>query len=128
MIDETIEQSVTYIPKNYMILAIVLLLLINIIAFVLMGIDKGLAKRYSGHRSVGESKKPKKKSHHRYTRIPEKVLLGLAVIGGGFGILLGMIAFHHKTNPFRHPAFVNGVPIILLVELIGTLIFFASMI
>lgn len=39
------------------------------------------------------------------TRVPEAVLLGLALIGGTFGALLGMLVFRHKTGkntvPFR---------------------------
>lgn len=123
---EILEQSSVFISKELMLIAVAILLLINIIAFVLMGIDK---KRSKHHSRKNDGKEPKKKSkHHRKSRIPEAVLLGLAVCGGGFGILLGMIAFHHKTNSIRHPAFVNGVPIILLVELICALFVFASMI
>jgi uncharacterized membrane protein YsdA (DUF1294 family) len=37
--------------------------------------------------------------------VPEIVLLGLALIGGTFGALLGMLVFRHKTGrntvPFR---------------------------
>lgn len=39
------------------------------------------------------------------TRVPEIILLGLALIGGTFGALLGMLVFRHKTGkntvPFR---------------------------
>lgn len=31
-------------------------------------------------------------------RIPERVLLGLALIGGAFGALAGMLIFRHKTR------------------------------
>lgn len=95
------------IPKQYMIIFFSIVFVINVFAFILMGIDKRNSKR-----------------HKR--RIPEAVLLAFAVFGGGFGILLGMIAFHHKTNAARHTAFVNGVPIILLVELLIGLFFVAS--
>ena len=36
-------------------------------------------------------------------RIPEKVLLGLSLLGGAFGGIIGMYLFHHKT---RHWYFV----------------------
>ncbi len=87
------------IPKQYMWLICVVVLLINLTAYFLMGLDK--------HNAV---------KHKR--RIPERVLLGFAVCFGSIGILLGMLAFHHKTSKSRHPAFTTGVPIILLVQLL----------
>lgn len=54
-------------------------LLINLLLFLLMGIDKRAAKR-------------------KKWRIPERRLLTLGMIGGGFGGILGMIIFHHKTH------------------------------
>ena len=127
MEEEILEQSSIFISKNTMLLAVAILLLINIVAFVLMGIDKRRSKHYS-RKNNSKAAEKKSKRHRHKSRIPEAVLLTLAVCGGGFGILLGMIAFHHKTNSIRHPAFVNGVPIILLVELIFALFVFASMI
>lgn len=91
------------IPHKFMWLLLIIALLINLGAYLLMGIDKSRAK------------------HHK-RRIPESVLLGFAVCLGSIGILLGMLMFHHKTNGKRHPAFVTGVPVILLVELIGALL------
>ena len=54
-------------------------LLINLLLFLLMGIDKRAAKR-------------------KKWRIPERRLLTLGIIGGGFGGILGMLVFHHKTH------------------------------
>lgn len=34
---------------------------------------------------------------HRW-RIPERVLLGLALVGGAYGALAGMLIFRHKTR------------------------------
>ena len=51
----------------------------SFIALVLYGLDKGYAK--SGAR-----------------RIPERVLLGFSLLGGGIGGALGMILFRHKTK------------------------------
>ena len=70
------------------------LVLANLALFVLMGADKAAARRGS-------------------RRIPESALLGMAVIGGGAGGLLGMLLFRHKT---RKPAFVLGLPVIVLAE------------
>lgn len=49
------------------------------------------------------------KVHRR--RIPEAVLIAVAVLGGSPGILLGMGLFRHKT---RKPLFFIGVPAVLL--------------
>lgn len=72
----------------------VYVLLINVIAFLMYGVDKSKARRHAW-------------------RIPEKVLLGVAVIGGSVGALLGMSVFHHKT---RKPKFYIGVPLIMILE------------
>ena len=69
---------------------------INILAFIVYGIDKWRA------------------AHGRW-RIPESTLLGLAVIGGSIGALIGMKVWHHKT---KHKTFVFGLPAILLIQLI----------
>ena len=70
------------------------ILLINLFAFILYGIDK------------------RKAIKHQW-RISEKVLLCIAIIGGSIGALLGMILFHHKT---RHWYFRYGLPVILLIQ------------
>lgn len=72
------------------------LLIINILAFITMKIDKNKA------------------IHHRY-RTNEKWLFLLCLAGGSLGIWMGMYLFHHKT---KHWYFVWGVPFILLVQLI----------
>ena len=54
-------------------------LAINLLAFAQMGIDKHLAKK--GAR-----------------RISEAQLIAPTLLGGIAGILLGMLAFHHKTK------------------------------
>ena len=69
---------------------------INILSFIVYGIDKWRA------------------AHGRW-RIPESTLLGLAVIGGSIGALIGMKVWHHKT---KHKTFVFGLPAILLIQLI----------
>lgn len=75
---------------------IVYLIAINIIAFVIYGIDKQKAIR-------------------KQWRIPEAQLLAVAAIGGSAGALLGMQFFHHKTRKWK---FRLGVPLILAVQLI----------
>lgn len=100
---ETTTTFFGIVPLQYMYIILAVVVAVNLLAFLLMGIDKRKARK------------------HRH-RIPERVLLGFAICGGGLGILLGMIVFRHKTNNSRHPAFTKGVPIILLSELIVVLI------
>lgn len=75
---------------------VIYLILINIIAFWAMYIDKRKAKK--GKR-----------------RIPEKTLFILVGLGGGIGGILGMYLFRHKTKKTR---FVIGFPAILIFEVL----------
>lgn len=68
--------------------------IINLVTFFTYGMDKRRAAK------------------NRW-RIPEKKLLGLAVIGGTPGALAGMYGFRHKT---KHLKFVIGVPVILMLQ------------
>ena len=70
-------------------------LLINLILFAVMGIDKYKARK-------------------GLWRIPEKTLFGLALAGGSIGGILGMKMFRHKT---RHNSFKLGFPAILIAQL-----------
>ncbi len=76
------------------------LIVINLLGFILMFLDKQKARK-------------------RAFRIPEATLFKVALIGGSLGSIMGMYAFRHKT---RHASFVYGMPAILLVQL--GLIFF----
>ena len=70
------------------------LILTNAVSFILMGIDKHLAKE-------------------RKRRIPENTLFLSAACMGALGGILGMYCFRHKT---KHIQFVLGFPILLAVE------------
>lgn len=72
------------------------LLIINLIGFLAMGIDKFKAKR-------------------GYWRIPEGTLIMITALGGGIGTLLGMYTFRHKTKKMK---FTIGIPTILITEII----------
>ena len=72
------------------------LVILNVLTFLLYGIDKWKAKR------------------SRW-RIPESVLLGMAAVGGSVGAWLGMRIWHHKT---QHKKFRYGVPAILVVQIV----------
>ncbi len=65
------------------------LLIINLLGFVLYGLDKA-------------------KSKGRGRRIPERVLLWVARLGGGVGCWIGMMLFRHKT---KHDRFMALVPL-----------------
>lgn len=70
------------------------LLGINLLAFLLMGIDKRRARR-------------------RLWRIPEKTLFLPVWLGGGIGGTIGMFFFRHKT---KHGYFRLGFPVIAVLE------------
>ena len=74
---------------------IIYLLIINIITFLAMYIDKQKAKK-------GE------------WRIKEGTLMTLVLLGGGIGGIVGMYKFRHKTKKLR---FTIGFPTILITEI-----------
>ena len=76
-------------------LVLLWLLIANLAAFVLMGLDKRKARRDQW-------------------RIPEKTLFLPVVLFGALGGTLGMKVFHHKT---RHWYFKYGFPALLIVQI-----------
>ena len=83
------------LKENYLLYIIIYLVIINVITFVVYGIDKWKAKKAKW-------------------RIRESTLLGLAAIGGSIGALLAMKILRHKT---LHPQFKYGVPLILVAQI-----------
>lgn len=73
----------------------VYLIVINLVTFVMYGIDKYKAKKSKW-------------------RISEATLLWLAALGGSVGAWIGMQIWHHKT---LHKKFKYGVPAILLLQI-----------
>ena len=73
-----------------------ILLGLNVLTFLVYGIDKYKAKRGSW-------------------RIPESTLLLLALLGGSIGAWFGMKVWHHKT---LHKKFKYGIPLILFAQLV----------
>lgn len=55
----------------------------------------------------------KARAKKKLWRIPERVLLLIALCGGSLGILLGMYAVRHKT---KHPKFSIGVPVMMIAQ------------
>ena len=82
-------------------LLVIYLLIINALGFLLMLIDKYKARK-------------------NLWRIPEKTLLGVALMGGSIGSYAGMQIFRHKT---KHPRFYIGIPVIMAVQLIAVAYF-----
>ncbi len=79
-------------------LIIIYALIINLLGFFAMGIDK-------------------RKAIRKQWRIPEGSLFLLGFLGGAAGLLAGMKVFHHKTKKTR---FQYGIPALLLFNLILT--------
>lgn len=74
---------------------------VSLIAFITYGVDKG-------------------KSIERAWRVPEKVLLGMGLLGGSAGALVAMNIFRHKT---KHWYFwvVNVIGLIIQAGIAGYL-------
>ena len=73
--------------------------IINIIGFLIMYIDKQKAKKGKW-------------------RIPEKTLFIITALGGGIGTVAGMYTFRHKTQKI---AFVIGFPAITILEILAVI-------
>ena len=71
-------------------------IIINIIGFLIMWVDKQKAKK------------------GRW-RIPEKTLFIVTALGGGIGTISGMYTFRHKTKKMK---FTVGMPTILITEIV----------
>ena len=83
---------------------IIYLIAVNLLTFCLYGHDKSAAVR-------GKS------------RVPNRVLIGLAVIGGSPGALAGMYLFRHKTKKWYYTV---TIPAILLLQITAALFLSAS--
>ena len=89
---QKIEFSNIFTMQNF----IIYLVIINIIGFFIMWLDKRKAKK------------------GRW-RIPEKTLFIITALGGGIGTIAGMYTFRHKTQKLQ---FVVGLPFITILEII----------
>lgn len=75
---------------------VIYLIIINIIAFAVYGIDKY-------------------KAMHDKWRISETVLIGLAILGGGIGAVFGMYFWHHKTRKWK---FKILIPLFIIIWIV----------
>ena len=81
--------------KDIHFAAAVYLIVVNISAIAVYGWDKLSAKQ-------------------GWQRVPEKILLLLALLGGSVGAMAAMTFFRHKT---RHLKFIYGVPLIFVLQI-----------
>lgn len=75
---------------------ILYVLVINLIGFLIMGLDKFKAKK-------------------GFWRTPEKTIFTITLLGGGIGTVTGMYFFRHKTKKMK---FTIGLPTILISEIV----------
>ncbi|HEY5584670.1 MAG TPA: DUF1294 domain-containing protein [Ruminiclostridium sp.] len=78
-------------------IVIVLLVLLNILGFILVSLDKYKAK-------------------NRLWRIPERTFFLLSILGGSVGVYIGLFYFNHKT---RHWYFMTIIPLIILAQIVS---------
>lgn len=80
---------IEYLPFIY-------IAVISFISFSVTCYDKIAAKIAPGHRT------------------PESVLLTLSILGGSVIMLITMLIIRHKT---KHPKFMIGIPVIIVLQL-----------
>ena len=84
--------------------AVAYIVIVNILAFSLFGIDKSAAIQQK-------------------QRIPNRVLLLTAVVGGSLGSLVGMYTFRHKTKKWYYTI---TVPALLLIQIVAAVLLLSS--
>ena len=77
------------------------LIAVNAAAFILIGYDKSIA----GSNEI---------------RVPEKILLGSALVAGSLGVLLGIKIFRHKIRQPRFQFYLVGILIIQAIRIWST--------
>ena len=84
-----------FLWENPLWILVIYLVLINLVLFCVMAIDKALAKK-------------------NRRRVPEATLFLLAILGGSPGGIAGMWTCRHKT---KHVSFLVGFPLILILQI-----------
>lgn len=92
MFEDTMELNEIFTTQNIIIYFVV----INIVGFLIMFIDKQKAKKGAW-------------------RIPERIIFIITALGGGIGTISGMYIFRHKTKKLN---FIIGLPLITILEII----------
>jgi uncharacterized membrane protein YsdA (DUF1294 family) len=88
-----------------LLIVLIYLVIVNIVGFAMMGIDK-------------------KKAIRGACRIPEASLFLAAILGGSIGSIMGMQVFRHKT---KHWYFKYGMPAILVLQIAIVIFIFLKM-
>lgn len=78
------------------IIVIAIFVIMSIVGFSLMWIDK-------------------RRAENKKWRIREATLFTVAFLGGGIGATLGMYLFRHKT---KHKSFLIGFPVLTLLSIV----------
>lgn len=86
--------------KTFILVALAIIALMNILSFVLMGHDKRCARQGKW-------------------RVPEKTLFLVTACFGGLGGVLGMKVFHHKT---QHWYFRVFFPVLLVIQVVAIVV------
>ena len=84
--------------------AVAYIIIVNILAFCLYGIDKSAAIKQK-------------------QRFPNRVLLLMAVIGGSLGALAGMYTFRHKKKKWYYTI---TVPLLLVIQIAAAVLLLSS--
>ncbi len=80
----------------YIKLLLIYLLTVNIFGIILTVYDKSASK-------------------HSKRRVSEKTLFLFSIVGAGLSVYITMLFIRHKT---KHPKFMIGIPLILVIEFI----------
>lgn len=93
-------EFLSFINKPYGDLCyfLIYLLVINLIGFLTMHIDK-------------------KKAINKKYRISEKFIFFIGLILGATGVYIGMYKFRHKT---KHNSFTVGIPVLIIINIMST--------
>lgn len=97
--EEKIKERIEMPNFNYKIIIVIYMVIMSIIGFASMGIDK-------------------KRAINKKWRTPEKTLFIIAFLGGAAGSVLGMRIFKHKT---KHMKFVILMPLFLVLQIAALL-------
>jgi uncharacterized membrane protein YsdA (DUF1294 family) len=84
--------------------AVAYIIIVNILAFCLYGVDKSAAVKQK-------------------QRIPNRVLLLMAAFGGSLGALAGMYTFRHKTKKWYYTI---TVPVLLVIQIVAAVLLLSS--
>lgn len=90
-----IELIIGFVLGSKVLTVLIFILFMTWLGYYIMKVDKRYAKE-------GKS------------RIRERTLLLIALVGGSVGMYMGMYKFKHKT---LHKKFTIGVPVIMLIQL-----------